>query len=245
VVAKYEGTLAKRQQWTTRLQMSAEALEPDMPSSQAKTPFTIEWTYYKDHERAAVRTVRTEKGKIIGAYMGLIDGWFVMYTLPPPGRDALAAQFGEDGAKRRGSAVPQALPAMEGFVAGDYAGLVQILRSAGNVTSSREIVDGHECVVVRAVSDDYGDYRVWFDPRFDTDGIGRRLSLELGAPPAEVFIPHIRAGAKLSNLENPQIPFCWRDGKAVPLIDQATLNHMDKTADLLRGQIVRSGEGSK
>lgn len=318
----YERTLARHLQWKVHLRMEAEAVEPDRPAAQSTTPFSIDWIYYKDSERAAVSTIRREKGKVVGAYRSVIDGWFVSYPLPPPGQDALMAQFGGNAALRRGSSIPQALPALEGFAAADYVGLLQIIRSASKVSSSREAVDGHDCIAVHAVSDDYGDYRLWFDPAFDyypvkivvqksgenywsgrrlsearnfasaktgapvgsryvtfamdrakfdqigggwfpaechisrlqmledgsshrIDGVSRRLALDLGPQPAAEFAAHLRQGARLSNLENPQIPYCWQDGKPVPLVDQATLRHMDKTADVLRSQTATGGEGAR
>lgn len=129
--------------------------------------FRLQCTCFRDGDRVDVLTVREDDGKPIRAWRSIINRWYLAYEVPPVGKRAIWALFAADGSQFVGAAMPSGLVAFEGYVAGDYLNLTQIIQAAANLQISNAAVDGRDCLLVKADSPDYGRYQLWLDPHRD------------------------------------------------------------------------------
>jgi hypothetical protein len=62
------------------------------------------------------------------------------------------------------------------------------------------------------------------------------IDLEPDFAKARAFVPQLREGARLANQAQPHLPFEWKEGKPVPLVDRGLVAQMNRTAQSLRQQ---------
>ena len=128
--------------------------------------FQLDCTCFRDGERLDVQTNRRDNGKPVRGWRSIVNGWYVSYEIPPPGKSALSGLYAADGSRFTGAALPSGWP-FEGYLAGDYVRFTDLLRSAPKVETSQEQVDGCLCLALKADLPDYGSYHLWLDPAAD------------------------------------------------------------------------------
>jgi hypothetical protein len=338
VLDEYEKTLKNRPAWLMETVTTYGVQHALGEGSQRSGGGGCHSVYLRDGDRVDVRyspdaewtgssdkpqPVQPKRGGQRG-WRGIINGWYISYSVLAQGRPDSMAMFAPDGTKRRSKVLPalRGLEAFDGYLAEDPEPLLNVLRSAPSVRvrEGPEPVDGHPCLALDADSPDHGRYRVWFDPAsgyyprrivieksgdnlwadkrlsdwknfmpqgskgpttaklftttMDSAGLEqagdvwlpaacrvttvqqyadgntktiamncRRTRLELRPDFAALgaFQPDLREGTRLINEENRQISYEWRDGKPVPKVDKAAVEHMDGTATRLRQELKRTG----
>jgi hypothetical protein len=129
--------------------------------------FQLDSTCFRDGERVDVQTTRRDNGKPLRSWRSIVNGWYVSYEVPPPGKTALSGLYAADGSSFAGAAVPSGWGVFDGYVAGDYVRFSDLLRSAAKVETAQEQVDGCRCLALKTDLPDYGSYQVWLDPAAD------------------------------------------------------------------------------
>jgi hypothetical protein len=132
--------------------------------AQRSRSFRLVCTYLRDGQRLDVQTTRYEGGRPISAWRSIIDGFYISYPVPPRGSTALSGMYAAEGGRFVGAAIPSGWGGFEGYAAGDYLSLSQILQSAAQVQVGQDQVDGSACVLLQVDSPDHGRYQAWLDP---------------------------------------------------------------------------------
>jgi hypothetical protein len=286
--------------------------------AQRSRDFRLVCTYMRDGQRLDIQTTRFEGGKPISGWRSIIDGSYISYQVPPRGSTALSGLYATDGSRFIGAAIPSAWGGFEGYAAGDYQSLADVLGSGAPVQLSQESIDGSPCMLLQMDSPQHGRYQAWLDPELNylprklvvqktagdlmgnqslsqwtrisppgsrgivgitavsytmdqtmfervqgrwfplachvtrvqtfADGnseittmTGRRTRLVLDPDLSNAFRPKLRQGARLANQVDQHLPYQWKDGAAVPLVDHRVVKQMDETAAELKNEASHTG----
>ena len=197
--------------------------------------FRLRATCFRDGERMDVQGIRWGDGKPDRGWRTILNGWYIAYDSPPRGKTALQAEFASDGGSFVGRILPNGLSAFDGYVAGDFVNITQILKLAAKVETSSDNIDGHECIHVKAESDRDGRYDVWFDPAADyyprkviVEKTGKNVWAGLPLDQWTRFSPHGSRGLvvlKSVSFTMDQAQLDQVDGKWFPLACRITRIH--------------------
>lgn len=101
-----------------------------------------------------------------GGARSIVNGWYIMYPLPAPGKLAHSGKLRVDGKKELLYVLPGGLGAFEGYLAENRLDIVEIFRDDAQQLREEpnQLVDGRLCVLLNAVTANYGTYKLWLDP---------------------------------------------------------------------------------
>jgi hypothetical protein len=165
--------------WLVQCEISGTAQWALVAGPEHSRDFRLNCTCIRDGDRFDVQTARYEAGKPVYAWRSIIDGCYICYEVPPPGKRAMGGMYASQGSHFVGALFPSGWGGFEGYAAGDYPSISELLDKAQQVEVGQETVDGSVCLRLNADIHGYGRYQAWLDPAMDY--LPRKLFVEKSA----------------------------------------------------------------
>jgi hypothetical protein len=162
--------------WLIQCEISGTAQWAGVTGPEHSRSFQLSSTCIREDDRFDVQTARYESGKPVHAWRSIIDGFYICYEVPPPGKNAPGGMCAAEGRHFIGAVFPSGWGGLEGYVAGDYLTFGDILQKARQVEIGQETIDGCECARLKAEVPGYGRYQAWLDSAMDY--LPRKVTVE-------------------------------------------------------------------